>query len=55
MLLVLFNPPIGPYKVLPRWAGVELGSMAMKGCSIFPNKVGRFWNWKKNNAVKVAK
>ena len=36
MLLVLFNPYIGPYQVLPRWARVDLGAMAVKGCSAFP-------------------
>ena len=36
MLLVLFNPLIGPYQVLPLRARVDLGAMAMKGCSVFP-------------------
>ena len=36
MLLVLFNPLIGPYQVLPLWAKVDLGAMAMKGYSAFP-------------------
>ena len=36
MPLVLFNPYIGPYQVLPRRARVDLGAMAMKGCSAFP-------------------
>ena len=36
MPLVLFNPKIGPYQVLPCWARVDLGAMAMKGCSAFP-------------------
>ena len=36
MLLVLFNPQIGPYQVLPRRARVDLGVMAMKGYSVFP-------------------
>ena len=36
MLLVLFNPKIGPYQVLPNRARVDLGAMEMKGCSIFP-------------------
>ena len=31
MLLVLFNPQIGPYQVLPLRARVDLGAMAMKG------------------------
>ena len=35
MQLVLFNPLIGPYQVLPFWAKVDLGAMAMKGCSAF--------------------
>ena len=36
MLLVLFNPQIGPYQVLPRWARVDLKVMAMQGYSAFP-------------------
>ena len=36
MPLVLLNPLIGPYQVLPRWAIVDLGPMAMKGCTAFP-------------------
>ena len=36
MLLVLFNPLIGPYQVLPLRARVDLGAMAMKGYSKFP-------------------
>ena len=36
MLLVLFNPKIGPYQVLPLWARVDLGAMAIKGYSAFP-------------------
>ena len=36
MLLVLFNPLIGPYQVLPFRARVDLGAMAMKGYSAFP-------------------
>ena len=36
MQLVLFNPYIGLYQVLPRRARLDLGSMAMKGCSAFP-------------------
>ena len=36
MLLVLFNPYIGPYQVLPLQARVDLGAMAMKGYSAFP-------------------
>ena len=34
MPLVLLNPLIGPYQVLPRWARVDLGAMAMKGYSV---------------------
>ena len=33
MPLVLLNPPIGPYQVLPRRARVDLGAMAIKGYS----------------------
>ena len=36
MALILFNPKIGLYQVLPYQAKVDLGAMAMKGCSIFP-------------------
>ena len=36
MLLVLFNPLKGPYQVLPRQARVDLGAIAMNGCSVFP-------------------
>ena len=36
MQLVLFNPLIGPYQLLPFRARVNLGAMAMKGCSAFP-------------------
>ena len=36
MQLVLFNPEIGYYEVRPFWARVDLGAMAMKGCSAFP-------------------
>ena len=36
MLLVLFNPLIGSYQVLPLRARVDLGAMAMKGYSTFP-------------------
>ena len=32
---VLFNPLIGPYQVLPLWARMNLGAMAMKGYSTF--------------------
>ena len=30
------NPSIGSYQVLPRRVRVNLGAMAMKGCSTFP-------------------
>ena len=33
--LVLFDPKIGPYQLLPLQARVDLGAMAMKGCSAF--------------------
>ena len=36
MQLVLFNPKIGPYQVLPFRARVDLGAMAMKGCPALP-------------------
>ena len=36
MLLVLFNPLIGPYQVLPLRARVDLGAMAMKGVLRIP-------------------
>ena len=36
MPLVLFNPIIGSYQVLPRRGRVDLGAMAMKGCSVYP-------------------
>ena len=36
MPLVLFNPYIGPYQVLPFQARVDLRAMAMKGCSVLP-------------------
>ena len=36
MPLVSFNPLIGPYQDLPRRAKVDLGAMAMKGSSAFP-------------------
>ena len=35
--LILFIPLTGPYQVLPFRARVDLGAMAMKGCSTFPN------------------
>ena len=34
--LVLFDPQIGPYQVLPLSARVDLGEMAIKGYSTFP-------------------
>ena len=34
--LVLFDPKIGPYQVLPPRVRVNLGAMAMKGYSAFP-------------------
>ena len=43
MLLVLFNPYMGPYQVLPLRARVDLGAMAMKGYSTFP-KLQHSWN-----------
>ena len=43
MPLVLFNPKIGPYLVLPRRARVDLGAMAMNGCSVFP-KALHYWD-----------
>ena len=36
MPLILFNPQIGPYQVLPFRARVDLGAMAMKEYSAFP-------------------
>ena len=36
MQVVLYNPLIGPYQVLPFWARVDLREMAMKGYSAFP-------------------
>ena len=35
MLLVLSNPSIESYQVLPLWARVDLGAMAMKGYTAF--------------------
>ena len=43
MQLVLFILLIGPYQVLPFWVRVNLGAMAMKGCSAFP-KLQYRWN-----------
>ena len=34
--LVLFNPYIGPYPVLPFQARVDLGAMVMRRFSVFP-------------------
>ena len=34
--LVVFDPYIGTYYVLPLWARVDLGAMALKGYSTFP-------------------
>ena len=39
MPTVLFNPCIGPYRVLPRRARVDVGEMAMKGYCVFPKAV----------------
>ena len=36
MPLVLFNPSIRPYLVLPLRTRIELGAMVMNGCSVFP-------------------
>ena len=36
MLIVLFNPLIGPYQVLPFRARVDLEVMVVKECSAFP-------------------
>ena len=35
MQLVLFNPEIGLYQMLPFQVRVDLGAMAMMGCSAF--------------------
>ena len=43
MQLVLFNPEIGPYQVLPRRARMDLGAMVIKGYSAFP-KLRQQWN-----------
>ena len=43
MPLVLLNPYIGPSQELPRRVRVDLGAMAMKGCSAFP-KPQHQWN-----------
>ena len=43
MKLVLFNPLIGPYQVLPFRARVDLGAMAMKGAPHSP-KLQHHWN-----------
>ena len=36
LILVLFDPLMGPYQVLSLWARVDLGVMAIKGYSAFP-------------------
>ncbi len=36
MPLVLFNPYIGPYQVLPLQARVDMEAMAIKGYYTFP-------------------
>ena len=36
MQLILFNPLVGPYQVLPRRGRVNLGGVAIEGCSAFP-------------------
>ncbi len=38
--LVLFNPEKDPYQVLPLWARVDLGAMALKEYSAFPKAPG---------------
>ena len=43
MPLVLFNPLIEPYQVLPRRIRVDLGAMAMKRSSYSP-KPQHYWN-----------
>ena len=43
MLLILFNPKIGPHQVLPHRARVDLGAMAMRGHSVFL-KAPAYWN-----------
>ena len=34
--LVQFDPKIGPYQVLPLWASVDVGAMAIMEYSVFP-------------------
>ena len=34
--LVLFDPLIGPYQVLPLWVRIDLRAMAMKEYAAFP-------------------
>ena len=41
--LFLFDRQIGPYQVLPLWARVNLGAIAIKGFSAFP-KAAAFLN-----------
>ena len=36
MQFILFNPKTEPYQVLPLWARVDLGAMAMNGYFPFP-------------------
>ena len=40
MQLVLFNPSIGLFQVLPVQAWVDQGAMVMKGYSAFPKALG---------------
>ena len=41
--IVLFNPLIGLYQVLPIWARVDRAVMAMKGLSKLP-KLQHYWS-----------
>ena len=43
MPLVLFNPSIGPYQVLPLRARVDLGAITMTGAPYSP-KLQHYWN-----------
>ena len=36
MPLVVFDPYVGPYQLLPLQSRVDLGDMAIKECSAFP-------------------
>ena len=47
---VLFDPLIGPYQVLPHWARVDLGAMAIKGYPYNP-KSSRTWTPPSENLV----